>query len=70
MFKYKIVAKRREKLGLSQADISQLTNIRVPALSRIENGKQMNPTLLTLEKLAKSLQCHIADFIDESNPTQ
>lgn len=70
MLKYKFISKRRQKLGLSQNDLYELTGIRVNVLSRMENGKQPNPTLLTLEKLAKALQCHVGDFVDESAMTQ
>jgi len=46
-----------------------LTGIRVDMLSRIENGKQLNPTLRTLELLAKALEMPVAKLIDESEIT-
>ena len=66
MFNYKAIQRKRRKLGLSQNDISKLTGIRVDMLSRIENGKQLNPTLRTLELLAKALEMPVAKLIDES----
>ena len=45
MFKHQIISKTRNKLGLSQSDLSKITGIRVDMLSRLENGKQINPTL-------------------------
>ncbi len=69
MFNYKAIQRKRRKLGLSQNDISKLTGIRVDMLSRIENGKQLNPTLRTLELLAKALEMPVAKLIDESEIT-
>lgn len=70
MFKHQIIPKTRSKLGLSQSDLSKLTGIRVDMLSRIENGKQRNPTLRTLELLAHALQISVAELVDESIITQ
>lgn len=70
MFKHQIISKTRNKLGLSQSDLSRLTGIRVDMLSRLENGKQVNPTLRTLELLAHALRISVAELIDESIITQ
>ncbi len=69
MLNYKAIQRNRQKLGLSQSDLSKLTGIRVDMLSRIENGKQLNPTLRTLELLAKALEMPVAKLIDESEIT-
>ena len=66
MLRHQIISKTRSKLGLSQSDLSKLTGIRVDMLSRIENGKQRNPTLRTMELLARALQISVAELIDES----
>jgi len=65
MLKYQVISKTRNKLGLSQSDLSRLTGIRVDTLSRLENGRQMNPTLRTLELLAHALQIPVSTLIDE-----
>jgi len=65
MLKYQVISKTRNKLGLSQSDLSRLTGIRVDMLSRLENGRQMNPTLRTLELLAHALQIPVSALIDE-----
>lgn len=65
MLKYQVISKTRNKLGLSQSDLSRLTGIRVDMLSRLENGKQINPTLRTLELLAHALQIPVSALIDE-----
>ncbi len=69
MLNYKAIQRKRRKLGLSQNDLSKITGIRVDMLSRIENGKQLNPTLRTLELLAKALEMPVAKLIDESEIT-
>jgi transcriptional regulator with XRE-family HTH domain len=69
MLNYRAIQRNRQKLGLSQSDLSKLTGIRVDMLSRIENGKQLNPTLRTLELLAKALEIPVAKLIDESEIT-
>jgi len=69
MLNYKAIQRNRQKLGLSQSDLSKLTGIRVDMLSRIENGKQLNPTLRTLELLANALEMSVAKLIDESEIT-
>ena len=65
MLRHQIISKTRSKLGLSQSDLSKLTGIRVDMLSRLENGRQMNPTLRTLELLAHALQIPVSALIDE-----
>ena len=69
MFKHQVISKTRNKLGLSQSDLSRLTGIRVDMLSRLENGKQVNPTLRTMELLAHALQISVAELVDESTIT-
>ena len=65
MLKYKSISKYRGKIGMSQGKLSEKTGIRIESISRMENGKLMNPTLLTLEKLANALEIHVADLIDD-----
>jgi transcriptional regulator with XRE-family HTH domain len=65
MLRHQNISKNRKKLGLSQSDLSRLTGIRVDMLSRLENGRQMNPTLRTLELLAHALQIPVSALIDE-----
>ena len=49
-----LCAARQEK-GLSLQQLSDLTGISRPALSRIESGDNKNPTLNTLLRIAKAL---------------
>lgn len=45
----------REKQGLTLAEVAQRMGIDAPALSRLETGKMLNPTLATLHKWAEAL---------------
>jgi DNA-binding XRE family transcriptional regulator len=45
----------RESQGLTLADIAERMGIDPPALSRLETGKMLNPTLATLHKWAEAL---------------
>ena len=45
----------RERQGLTLAEVAERMGIDPPALSRLETGKMVNPTLATLHKWAESL---------------
>src|SRR4051812_25499947 len=45
----------RERAGLSLADVTSRSGIDAPALSRLENGQNPNPTLATLSRYAQAL---------------
>src|SRR5437868_6182923 len=45
----------RENQGLTLADVAGRMGIDAPALSRLETGKVLNPTLATLHKWAEAL---------------
>ena len=45
----------RESQGLTLAEVAGRMEIDPPALSRLETGKMLNPTLATLHKWAKAL---------------
>lgn len=45
----------RERLGLSLADVEARSGLRRSVLSRLENDKTVNPTLLTLQRYAAAL---------------
>ena len=65
MLNFKAITRNRDKLGMSQSRLSELTGIPKESLSRLEHGKQMNPTLWTLESLAKALQIKVSDLITQ-----
>jgi ribosome-binding protein aMBF1 (putative translation factor) len=45
----------RESQGLTLAEVAERMGIDSPALSRLETGKMLNPTLATLHKWAEAL---------------
>jgi DNA-binding XRE family transcriptional regulator len=45
----------RESQGLTLAEVAGRMGIDAPALSRLETGKMLNPTLATLHKWAEAL---------------
>src|SRR5438046_1092022 len=45
----------RESRGLTLAEVAERMGIDSPALSRLETGKMLNPTLATLYKWAEAL---------------
>jgi DNA-binding XRE family transcriptional regulator len=45
----------RESQGLTLAEAAERMGIDAPALSRLETGKMLNPTLATLHKWAEAL---------------
>lgn len=59
----KIVKKLREKLGLSQEKLARLADVSNNTVINIEAGKQDNPTIETLKKVANALQVGVDDLI-------
>ena len=55
----------RTEKGFTQADIAKAVGVTCPYLSNIENGK-VNPTLLTLAKLANALKINIEELIKQN----
>ena len=51
----------REKLGLSQEKLARLADVSNNTIINIEAGKQQNPTVDTLKKIAKALNVPIED---------
>ena len=57
----KQIQKIRELKGLSQQDLSAKCNFEKSNMSRLEAGK-INPTLSTLEKVAKALDVSLVEL--------
>jgi transcriptional regulator with XRE-family HTH domain len=54
---------RRQRLGLTQAQLAEKASIAQSAVSKIEAGEMANPTLSVLTSLSKALQCDIPALI-------
>lgn len=56
----------REAIGLSLADLATRSGIDEAALSRLENGRHLNPTLGTLRRYARALGKRLALSLEET----
>jgi predicted transcriptional regulator len=54
---------RREALGLSTREAARLAGMHQPAWVRIEVDAKANPTLSTLESVARVLGCGIGELV-------
>ena len=59
----KTVKRLREKMGISQEKLARLADVSNNTVINIEAGKQGNPTIETLKKIAKALNSPIEDLI-------
>ena len=57
------VKQLREKLGLSQEKLARLADVSNNTVINIEVGKQDNPTIDTLKKVAKALNISVEELI-------
>lgn len=55
--------KLREDKGLSQEKLARLSDVANNTIVKIEAGKNQNPTLDTLKKIAKALDVNVDDLI-------
>ncbi|HEY4479004.1 MAG TPA: helix-turn-helix transcriptional regulator [Candidatus Paceibacterota bacterium] len=58
----KNIRKMREMKGLSQEKLARLADVANNTIVKIEAGKNQNPTLDTLNKIAKALEVTIDDL--------
>jgi DNA-binding XRE family transcriptional regulator len=57
------IKKLREKKGLSQEKLARLADVSNNTIVNIESGKQTNPTIETVSKIAKALDAKIEDLL-------
>ena len=57
------IKRLREKTGLSQEKLARLADVSNNTIINIEAGKQNNPTIETLKKIAKALNISIEELI-------
>lgn len=57
------IKKLREKNGFSQEKLARLADISNNTVIKIEAGKNQNPTLNTLKKIAKALEISVGELI-------
>ena len=59
----KVIAKAREKVGISQRELSRRANMDCAEVSRIESGKRMKPNVLYLKGIAETLNLSMVDLM-------
>ena len=59
----KTVKRLREKMGISQEKLARIADVSNNTIINIEAGKQNNPTIETLRKIAKALNVPIEYLI-------
>ena len=60
----KTLRKLREEKGLSQERLARLADVANNTIIKIEAGKNRNPTLDTLKKIAKALDVSVDNLIN------
>ncbi len=59
------IRKLRQKKGISQDRLSKAANLALNTIVKIETGENPNPTVETLEKIAKALEVSVADLFKD-----
>ncbi len=59
----KTVKRLRGKMGISQEKLARLADVSNNTIINIEAGKQDNPTIETLKKIAKALEVKIEELL-------
>ncbi|KKR85074.1 MAG: Transcriptional regulator, XRE family [Candidatus Uhrbacteria bacterium GW2011_GWA2_41_10] len=59
----KNIRKLREQRGISQDRLSKLADISLNTIAKLELNENQNPTIETLQKIAKALDVKVEDLI-------
>ena len=59
----KVIAEAREKVGISQRELSRRANMDCAEVSRIETGKRLKPNVLYLKGIADTLNLSMVDLM-------
>ena len=59
------IRKIRQKKGMSQDRLSKEADLALNTIVKIETGESPNPTVETLEKIAKALGVSVADLFKD-----
>lgn len=55
----------RERRKQTQEQLATASGVKQQTISAIENGKNKNPGILTMWRLAMALRCTVDDLVDE-----
>jgi transcriptional regulator with XRE-family HTH domain len=61
------IKKYRKKLNISQDKLSKLSDVTYNTIIKIESGKNMNPTIKTLMKIANALGVSLDELAKGKN---
>jgi transcriptional regulator with XRE-family HTH domain len=61
------IKKYRKKLNISQDKLSKLSDVTYNTIIKIESGKNMNPTIKTLMKIANALGVSLDELVKGKN---
>ena len=61
----KNIRRYRKKLGLSQDKLSKLAGVAYNTVVKIESGENQNPTITTVQKIAKALNVSLDELTKE-----
>lgn len=61
----KIIRKLKEETGLSQEKLARLADVSNNTIVNIEAGKQKNPTIETIRKIAKALGVSLEELLKD-----
>ncbi|MBU1137105.1 helix-turn-helix domain-containing protein [Patescibacteria group bacterium] len=60
----KNIRNKRKELGLSQDKLSKLADVAYNTIIKVETGENPNPTINTLQKIAKALKVSVDKLIN------
>lgn len=60
----KVIAEAREKVGISQRELSRRANMDCAEVSRIESGKRIKPNILYLKGIADALNLSMVNLME------
>lgn len=64
--KYEIINERKKELGITNAQLAEITGITLSTLDKITSGANKNPKLGTLQAIARAIGCTLDDFDDDA----
>ena len=55
----------RERCGMTQEELAEMTNVTIGYISHLETGKRTNPSVAVLRKLATALNVTVDDLFEQ-----
>lgn len=63
---YEIINEKKKELGITNAQLAEITGITLSTLDKITSGANQNPKLSTMQAIARAIGCTLDDFDDEA----